>query len=166
MSESSMREALLTQASDPASGPGLKMLHDVVESENRRARRLAKWTIGVWIAWPLAILLAVLLYALVSRASFQAAPAAPAPPQSTFVDMFLVVVSVIGAGSFLAALVLPVIGIILLVFTVLARRSATLTQVRTSLALIELQLKQLNAAQHDLGAAQKHSPSGPPATAG
>ena len=64
MNESSMPEALLDQNSDPMFGHGQKMLKKIVASEERRASRLAQWTIAVWVTWLCILLLAA--YSLVS----------------------------------------------------------------------------------------------------
>jgi hypothetical protein len=152
MSELDLRDALLKLAVPPSVEAELSTLRGLVKAENSRADRLRFWTIAVWAAF-LGILLALTVAApfsivrapaLPAGAAQPAIPAAPAEPQGLSLRE--------GAGLFLALMLLlllaglPMIGIVLLICLVLARRSATLSQLRASVAGIDAQLKLLATA--------------------
>jgi hypothetical protein len=125
MSDNAIRESLLQQ--NPTTSVALKMLHDLMEAENRRVRWLTACTWVIWSVWLVSLLLYVLL---VVSVRWQ-----PAGVQPVVWPIWLVLVP------------LAVVGTILLILQFLARRSATLSQLRVSVAAIDEQLKLLSAAR-------------------
>jgi hypothetical protein len=159
----SLRKALLEQMGATAVTSELQALTNLVESEQRRSRRLLIWTLAVWGAW-LALIAVSLGLPQIQKAMApprQAIPAAtqPATSQATEADPTPAnsavsrppPPSMLGAivGSLFMAAVpgLPVIGIILLIRLIFSHRSASLAQIKASLAGIDAQLKHLAASQ-------------------
>ncbi len=148
MSESKMREALLKQAGTSSVDSELRTLTAIMEADDRRSRRLTRWTIAVWIVWPVCVATLFLFPVYMARSD----PAAPPQPPNAFVDaVVLGLVMVIAAG----AVILPVIGTVLLILTVFSRRSASISQLQASVAAIDAQLKALLASKSDEGSAAK-----------
>lgn len=156
MSELELRDALLRLAVPQSIEAELNTLRGLVKAENRRAGQLRFWTINVWAAF-LAILLALAMAAPFSIVRAPALPAgvaqhpipvAPAEPQGLSlrggVGLFLAITLL------LALVALPTTGFVLLICLVLARRSATLTQLRASVADIDAQLRLLATAHRSL----------------
>ncbi len=154
MSKNAMRESLLQQNATASVEAEIERMHGLMDAENRRARRLTTWTIVVWSAWFAAVVLMFVVYLLVpafmakpAAAAPPAAPAAPAAQQEGFAGTFVTVIVMTAALVTLVSVVLlPVAGVILLILQILARRSASLSQVRISVAAIDAQLKLLAAA--------------------
>jgi hypothetical protein len=147
MNEDSMRESLLRQQAATSVETELNALRQLVESENRRCRHLARWTLAVWCVWLLAVVLMFALPILNARKPHEAAvPPAPAAPGSVL-DTSLQVIGLFAVTAMAISVVaLPPVGIVLLVMQFFARRSATTTQLRASVAGIEAQLKLLAAS--------------------
>ena len=154
MTYAPLRDALLNQMGGAAVAAELNALNELVAAEARRARRLTIWTVVVWCLW-LALLFS---YPLLRR------PAPPAPGSvSTLATTqpsgagvapgteygFLPSALEVLAGTliFVAFVGLPLVGIVLLILMILARRAASMGQVRASLASIDAQLRLLVAQQ-------------------
>lgn len=136
MSEPKMREALLTQGGTSSVDAELKTLTAIMQAEGHRSRRLTRWTIAVWIVWPVCVVALFLFPVYMARSD----PAAPPQPPNAFVDtVVLGLVMAIAAG----AVILPVLGTVLLILTVFSRRSASISQLQASVAAIDAQLKAL-----------------------
>ena len=151
MSENAMRESLLRQNATASVEAELKMLHGLMDAENRRARRLTTWTWVVWCVWFGVVVLMFVVYPLLGRkkpaaAQQPAVPAAQAAPRDEVPFIGVVILATVPL-MLIAAVLLPPAGIILLILQILARRSATLSQLRVSVAAIDAQLKLLAAAQ-------------------
>ncbi len=128
MNDDSMRESLLRQHTSTT--VAVQMLYDLLDAENRRVRRLTHWTWVVWLLW----FVLTALYVLLAVNTYMR----PEPPS--------VSVFVVTWPFFLVLVPLAVIGGVLLVELMLARRSATVSQLRVSIAAIDAQLKQLQHA--------------------
>jgi hypothetical protein len=152
MNESNLRDSLLKQNGVGSVEAELKTLSGLIETEHQRARRLRFWTLSVWGLWLLVILLLVMVVSSIhpvhripqSGAQTTTLPTNAGGGASTPVHSY----SLIGL-LFLPMLVgffcLPVVGVILLVLTFLARRSANLNQVRASIAAVDARLRLLDA---------------------
>ena len=138
MSASKIRDALLTQSDTSSVEAELKMLNAIMQTEDRRSRRLTRWTLAVWIGWVVCVTLMFLWPLLLT----QTGPPAPPQPQSTFVSAMSVALTVV---ILVGAIFLPVVGSVLLVLAVFSRRTANMTQLRASVAAIDAQLKALVA---------------------
>jgi hypothetical protein len=151
MNENSMRESLLRQQTAASVETELNALRQLVESENRRCRRLTKWTLAVWCAWFLSVFLMFALPVLLAREPGAAAPAAPAAHAEGMLDKALQAIALVAVfAMLLSAVALPAVGIVLLVMQFFARRSATLSQLRASVAGIEAQLRLLASTRGPL----------------
>lgn len=152
MNETPFRDELLKQASAAAPGMDMDGFKNLIEAERRRSTKLLRWTIGIWAGWVVLLLMGLLYpaisYAFSSDANRPAiaatqqstdAAAAPAPAQKSVGKAAVVSIYLIGVTA------MPVAGMILLVMTFLATRSANSTQIRASLAAIETQLAVLMA---------------------
>jgi hypothetical protein len=139
MNDNAMRDSLLSQQS--ASSVALQMLHDMMEAEKRRVRLLTIWT---WIAWSVWIVLVVLYVLLVVSAASQNAAL-----REQGLDLHVQAANITAVDWPIWFLLVPlgVIAVILTIVLFVARRSATLSQLRGSVAAIDEQLKLLVAAQ-------------------
>jgi len=100
---------------------GLKLLRDLMESEQRRARRLVRWTVAVWSAWGLCLALMLLLPMWMAKPGTPAGQP-PVPPTQPGLLMNLVT-STVGIVLIVGAIALPMAGVILLGLSVAAGRS-------------------------------------------
>ena len=148
MPEPEMRAALLQQDGPTMIEAELKLLHGLIQSESRRARWLKFWTIAVWaVFFALVAVLVVAAPFTIERAPDvpqgvqPPIPAAPNDPVGPGAILFLI------ALLLLALVSLPAAGIVLLILMVLAQRSATVAQLRASVATIDAQVKLL-AVKH------------------
>jgi hypothetical protein len=149
MNDAKLREALLKQEPAPTIEQELTMLRKLEESTDRRARRLAFATIVAWVLFPCAILTLFVLPMLLA----QNPPMKNAPPPRAMSTVAQVLVSSAALVALIGAVTLPVVGLVLLILSVASRRSANITQLRTSLMAIEARLDQLATLQQ---------PGGPP----
>src|SRR5262249_31666426 len=124
MNDNPMRESLLRQ--NPTASVAFQMLYDLMEAENRRVRRLTTWT---WVVWLLSLALLGMYAALVVYVN------------SSYVNSRLPI------WPWTVPVSLAAVGTVLLILQLLARRSATVSQLRVSVAAIEAQLKELAAAR-------------------
>lgn len=138
MSASKIRDALLTQCDTSSVEAELKMLNAIMQAEDRRSRRLARWTLAVWIGWVVCVTFMFLLPLLLT----QSGPPAPPQLQSAFVDAVTIVSTIV---ILVGAVFLPVIGSVLLVLAVFSRRTTNISQLRASVAAIDAQVKALVA---------------------
>jgi hypothetical protein len=132
MNDDSMRESLLRQSASPS--VAFQMLYELMEAENRRVRRLTTWTWIVWLAW----LVLLALYALLvwsTHSQTRALAGTGGPVTAVVWPIWFVLVPLAAAG------------LILLVWQLVARRSATVSQLRVSVAAIEAQLNELAATR-------------------
>jgi hypothetical protein len=141
----SLRDELLKQAKtgNESVDAELALLRQIVEAEQARARRLALWTKRVWVLGGSTIILfgiAVPVYMWLSIAGD-----AGAPPR--LAQILGPVVATLFFLSIPVFLMCVVAGTVLLVMTVLARRTASQHQIRASLAAIDAQLRVLSAAR-------------------
>ena len=152
MSDPAFRDALLYQNGKTGVDQELSNLRRIVDAEQRRARRLALGAIAIWIVWPLMLALSLGLPYIAARrggpppaASTQ--PAAqvqqptPASPRHPTAGAAGTVVGLVLVAAFFA---LPLVGIVLTVMAILARRTASMSLIRSSLASIDAQLRLLN----------------------
>ena len=92
MSDNAMRESLLRQNASASVEAELKMLHGLMDAENRRARRLTTWTIIVWSVWFGLVVLLFVLYPLLAYNPAPAQqPAVPAQQAAPHVITYVVV---------------------------------------------------------------------------
>jgi hypothetical protein len=159
MTHSPLRDALLGQMGGSSVAAELNTLSELVNAEARRARRLTAWTVLVWSAWftmlGLSIGLPMLQRALAgppkplppnvasTAATQPAAPGTTVPPGTEYGFPPSVGGILVGTFFLVAFLALPPVGILLLILMVLARRSASMGQIRVSLASIDAQLRML-----------------------
>ena len=152
MNETSMREGLLQQNGKAAVDAELGRLNQIVALEQRRVRRLRRWTIVAWLWVLLAFVLQVLMvnlsrakpgsYDTTQPASAPAAPLAAKPESGRGNIVVNVIVLVLGAVMVAGFFVIPV-GIVLLVMLILAHRTARTTEIRACLGSIDAQLRML-----------------------
>ena len=112
MNEPSRREALLGQSgpAGPSSSP--QLLDELLKAENQRMRRLTLAALAVWASWLFVVALPFGVYFLFCD-----------QPENWFTDY----IAVVSVGMFLiGAPLLPIIGTVLVILAVLARRSAKL----------------------------------------
>jgi hypothetical protein len=153
MNENKLRESLLRQNAASSVEAELQALHGLMDSEERRARRLTMWTLAVWASWfalVAAMFVLFLLLPLFVQPPAVQPPAAPvaqaANDQGIVSTAVAAILRTIVSLMLIAAVLLPAAGLILLILQILTRRSATLSQLRASIAAIEAQLKSLAAA--------------------
>lgn len=135
----SLRDGLLRQDGAPTLEAELELLNRLFNLENRRTASLRFWTVVVWSSF-VAVVIALLITA--PRTIEPAIPLPPgveATPASTGDAVLLVVVLCL----LLASVALPAMGTVLLILTLRTRRSATIAQLRASIAVVDAQLKQL-----------------------
>ena len=119
MNESKLRESLLRQHTTTTVENELQFLRELLETEQRRRWKLTGWTIITWIAWPVCILLLVFAKFLCKTGSTPSAT--PIAPPSAFLNaIFLIIIGIVGS----AVVILPVAGVVLLMLSILAKRSA------------------------------------------
>jgi hypothetical protein len=140
MNDPSLRDALLKEDSGLPVATKLDVLHGLVKAEERRGRRLALWTVSVWVLWA-AMALAFALSGTTQRAPERPAGAVPAPgpvlsgPQMSVSGVVGVLLVLVGF------LCLPAVVMVPWIVMYLSRRSASISQIRAGLASIEAQLK-------------------------
>ena len=150
MSESNLRDELLKQngGAPPAVETELRTLSQLIEQDRAGARRLMRWTIGVWVAWVVCVLLCFAVY----FASYTDPPrrASATNPTTSIVahgsgdgGVVQVIGGIVGFVAFLGIPFLPIVGIVLLVVTLVRRRWASHSQIKLALASIEAQLRML-----------------------
>jgi hypothetical protein len=154
MTDPSLRDALLRQDGGRSVDAELDMLNGLVKAEARRGQRLAFWTLAVWVLW-VAMALAFAL-----SGSLEKAPEPPAGAVAASIPTFpgpqMLVSGVVGVLLvFVGFLCLPAVVMVPLIIVFLARRSASISQIRAGLASIEAQLKLLSQTT-------KAPPAGPP----
>jgi len=147
---SNLRDALLKENGVSSVETELKTLHALVATQDRRARRLTFWTIAVWALWILSLISSLIIYAALER-STSATPAtqpfaqvavSSSTPSSS--QSHRLPAALIAGTSLVLLLILPLVGIVLLIMMILARRSANITQLRSSLASLDAQLRLLS----------------------
>jgi len=138
MSTSPMRDALLAQSGPPQPTTELQLLTSLMAAEHRRARRLSRATIAVWIIWMLCVAAMFTWPMLAARSPGDP----PSPPPGPFLSAIVFGVTIM---MLFGAMLLPALGIILLILSVFSRRSSSIAQLRASVAAMELQLKALTA---------------------
>jgi hypothetical protein len=151
MSESNpnLRDELLKQngASPPPVDADLKTLNQWIEEDRKGARRLMRWTIAVWVAWLVCLVLCFAIYfasyADPPKHASATNPTTSAPMQHSSGGAIEAIAGIVGFVAFLGIPFLPIIGIVLLIAALLRRRWANLSQIKQSLASIEAQLKTL-----------------------
>lgn len=122
MSDDELRVALLNQENPMTSADELKLLRDLMESEQRRAGRLVRWTVAAWSAWGVCLVLMLLLPMWMAR---QATPAGQPPVPATQPGLLIdLVTSTVSIVLIVGAIALPVAGVVLLILSVAASRSA------------------------------------------
>jgi hypothetical protein len=149
MSESTFKSELLKQNGKAAVDEEVSRLRAIIAAEQRRVRRLAFWTVGVWAVWFLMISLSLGIPVILAHSAPPQTTTQPAvPPRvanhspSGLTGVFAGVFAII----YLAALLgLPVGGIVLAIMLIVSRRTASLNQVRAGLASIDAQLRMLGA---------------------
>lgn len=148
MSKMTLKSELLNQNDHSAVDQEVSRLHEIIAAEERRVRRLVSWTISVWMLWFLMIGLAIGIPILTRSTSPHVAtqPVVAVPPvghaPGGVTDIFVWIGAIIAAAAFLG---LPVAGMIRVVMLVATRRTASLNQVRASLAAVDAQLRLLGA---------------------
>ena len=153
MTEKTFKSELLKQNGQSAVDQEVSRLHGMIDAERRRVRRLALWTIAVWALWILMISLSL----VVPIVAYQAAGKTPLPAGATTMPVtpppthqsprsahpaVTLVMGVLIVGAFLG---LPIAGVVLAIMLIVSRRTASLNQVRASLAAIDAQLRALGA---------------------
>jgi hypothetical protein len=154
MTDPSLRDALLSQDGSRSVNAELDVLNRLVKAEARRGRRLAFWTLAVWVLW-VAMALAFALRGTLQKVPELPAGAVPAQmPTSPGPQML--VTGIVGVLLVLVGfLCLPAVVMVPLIIVFLARRSVSISQIRAGLASIEAQLKLLSQTT-------KAPPAGPP----
>lgn len=151
MSENTFKNELLKQNGKSAVDEEVSRLHRTIEAEQRRVRRLVWWTIGVWVIWILMISVSLVMPMVLSRTNAPPPaattlpinpPPAHHPIHSGWEAALGVIVGVLIVGVFFG---LPIAGVILVVMLILTRRTASMNQIRASLAAIDAQLRQMGA---------------------
>jgi hypothetical protein len=147
MSETNIKNELLKQSGKSAVDQEASRLHAIIAAEQRRVRRLLFLTIGVWATWILMITLSLLL-PMLSKAS---GPAAATQPLAASVSHAPGIVSIVFGGIVGIVVIalfigLPIAGIVLAIMLIVSRHTASVNQVRASLASIDAQLRMLGAA--------------------
>ena len=162
MTQSNLKDELIKQNGHAALDQEVTNLRRLVEAEQLRARRLTVWTLVVWITWILMLVLGLGVPYMQARTN--APPAAgpttapieqsPTPAQLQqqqarvrHAGATAALVGVIGFLLIALFLTMPFIAIVLTIMMILARRSASLGQIRASLASIDVQLRLALAAQ-------------------
>lgn len=118
MNEPELREALLQQRAILTVEAELKLLRGLLETEQRRTWKLAKWTLITWIGWPVCVLLSFLLVRLFAMAP-RSPGELPATPNAILNAIVQISVCIVVVG----VVILPVAGVVLLIMFVSSRRS-------------------------------------------
>ena len=150
MTDFSFRDSLLKQDGETPVDVQLKVIDDIVTADRQYVRRLTIWTIAVWATWVAMIALGLGLPMVLA----EMAPRTAGPPQepvtatttlvpSNSAGSMRVVAATLAVAVFAVFCFLPIVGVILLVMMIAARRSATISQIQASLASIDAQLKQI-----------------------
>jgi len=145
MSEPTFKSELLKQNGKAAVDEEVSRLRNIIAAEQRRVRRLAFWTIGVWAVWFLMISLSLGIPVIMAHsAGPQPAMTVPVANHSPsgVAAVFAGVFAILYIAAFLG---LPVAGIVLVIMLIVSRRTASLNQVRAGLASIDAQLRMLGA---------------------
>lgn len=157
--ENTLKRELLKQNGKTAADQEVSRLHGIIQSEQRRVRRLFWLTIVCWTIWLLGISLSVVVPQIQAHGNppVTSPETQPAPvvrshhssPGEMFAGM------VLGTILLAAVIGLPILGIVLAIMLIVTRRTASLNQVRASLAAIDAQLRMLGPpASSGSGAAQ------------
>src|SRR5207247_2257017 len=104
-------EVLLKQNGHVAVDAELKALNGLLEAEERRVRRLTRWTIAVWALWLLAGLFNVGYLMLAYEPNYPAPatlPAAPSAPSSWIDGVVAVIIAIVAFASLGGIVILPV----------------------------------------------------------
>lgn len=151
MSENTFKNELLKQNGKSAVDEEVTRLHKTIEAEQRRVRRLVWWTIGVWLIWILMISIALVVPMILSHENRPPGTATtmpihpPAVHQPAHTGWEAVLGTIVGVLIVSAFFGLPVAGVILVLMLILTRRTASMNQIRASLAAIDAQLRQMGA---------------------
>ncbi len=151
MSENTFKNELLKQNGKSAVDEEVSRLHRTIEAEQRRVRRLVWWTIGVWIIWILMISVALVVPMVLSHENRPPGTATtmpihpPAAHHATHSGWEAVLGTIVGVLMLAAFFGLPLAGVILVLMLILTRRTASMNQIRASLAAIDAQLRQIGA---------------------
>lgn len=148
-----LKHELLNQNGNAAVDEEALLLNRILESERRRVRWLAAWTIAVWLAWILMISLSLVVPMVLAHTNVPSKNAQTQPVQAVQPREVLqpassrTVTAGIVVGTLLVAafIGLPILGIVLAIMLIVACRSASLNQVRASIAAIDAQLRLLGA---------------------
>ena len=150
MTENTFKSELLKQNGQSAVDEEVSRLHRIVQGERRRVRRLVFWTVAVWAVWITMISVSLVVPMVLSRTNSPAPasttmPATPPPahhPAGGGQAALGIIFGVLMVGAFLG---LPLAGVVLVLMLIVTRRTASMNQVRASLAAIDAQLRQLGA---------------------
>ena len=153
MTENSFKSELLKQNGKSAVDEQVSRLHGIIAAEQRRVRRLARWTIAVWAVWILMISLSLVVPMVAYQASRSSGPpgqattmpVAPPPVHHASGGFQTALALVMGIVMIGALLGLPIAGVVLVVMLIVSRRTASMNQLRASLAAIDAQLRMLGA---------------------
>jgi hypothetical protein len=150
MSETNIKNELLKQNGKSAVDQEASRLHAIIAAEQRRVRRLLFLTIGVWAVWILMISLSFGIPMILAHASPPQATTQPAAttPSAGYTPSTAGIVfkGIVGIAVIALFLGLPVAGIVLAIMLIVTRHTASVNQVRASLASIDAQLRMLGAA--------------------
>ena len=173
MTQPTLKSELLKQNGHTALDQEVANLRRLVEGEQRRARRLTFWTLAVWTTWILMLVLGLGLPYVQARsnAPHHTSPTTmpvdqPSPAEfqqqshANHTGVPGVLFAAIGVLLVVLFLAMPLVGIVLTIMMILARRSASLGQIRASLASIDVQLRLALAAQQPPPASGGSLPSG------
>lgn len=119
MSEDELRKALLQRESTVAPEEELKLLRDLIQSEQRRVSSLGRWTLVTWTGWGMCLALMLIMPHWLARPAGAAAQPGLLP-EALFNFAMHALAIVIGVG----AIVLPIAGVVLLILYIVASRSA------------------------------------------
>ena len=148
MTENTFKSELLKQNGQSSVDEEVSRLHRIVQVERRRVRRLVFWTVAVWAIWITMISVSLVVPMVLSRTNPPGSttmPATPPPahhPAGGGQAALGIIFGVLMVGAFLG---LPLAGVVLVLMLIVTRRTASMNQVRASLAAIDAQLRQLGA---------------------
>jgi hypothetical protein len=148
MTQNTFKSELLKQNGHVAVDEEVSRLHTIIQTEQRRVRRLAFWAIGVWALWILMISASIGVPRILAHISepvttrTAAVPAAAPHSHDPGLSAAGGVLGIIILATFLG---LPIAGIALTILLIVTRRTASMNQVRASLASIDAQLRMLGA---------------------
>lgn len=153
MSEMNLKEELLKQNGHVSVSSEVSRLHEIIDAERRRVRRLTRWTIGVWLTWFLLISVGLVVPYVLAHTSgppngTTTQPLNQPPPiRHSSSPMAAILGGIVGVVMFAVIFGLPVTGVILVITLIFTHRAASLNQIRASLGTIEAQLRALTAAE-------------------